>query len=112
MAYSDWTPTAGAATASTGVMLNNRRRTFRKIVMRDGILMPSDNSAGEGTPCRVVVVDLADVGVGLRCKQPLPEGAVFWLSIPSKPDFDNSYIRIVRCRPSRGSEFEVGAQFC
>jgi hypothetical protein len=93
-------------------MVNNRRRAFRKMVMRDGLLIPTGDDAATASPCRVVVVDIAGQGIGLRCRQALPEGVVFSLSIPSKPEYDNSYVRIIRSRPCRGAEFEVGAEFC
>jgi hypothetical protein len=109
MAYSEWTPSAAAA--STAVMVNNRRRAFRKMVMRDGLLISTGDQSAPA-PYRVVVVDIAGLGIGLRCRQALPEGVIFSLSIPSKPEYDNSYVRIVRSRPCRGAEFEVGAEFC
>lgn len=115
MAYSNWTPSAVAMTpapSAGGVMVNNRRKAFRKMVMRDGLLISTGDYAASAPPCRVVVVDVAGPGIGLRCRQPLPEGVVFSLSIPGKPEYDNSYVRIVRSRPCRGQEFEVGAEFC
>ena len=115
MTHADWSPTASSSPASSNaasaVMVNNRRRAFRKMVMRDGLLI-STGDLSATAPVRVVVVDIAGLGIGLRCRQALPEGVIFALSIPSKPEYDNTYVRIVRSRPCRGSEFEIGAEFC
>jgi hypothetical protein len=109
MAYTDWTPSP-TSNGAVPVMVNNRRRVSRKMVMRDGVLTPYGNAPIEAM--RVVVVDVANVGIGLRCRQALPDGSVYHLSIPTHPDYDNTRVRVVRSRPSRGGQFEVGAEFC
>lgn len=137
MAYVHWSPSvSNAAQGSTAVanpagpsavMVNNRRRDFRKMVLRDGLLTPvtietpstssffTGNSAipaAQPAGVRVVLVDVAPDGVGLRCRHELTVGQCFSMTVPGHPEYDTPCIRIVRSRPGRGSEFELGAEFC
>jgi hypothetical protein len=143
MDSTQWTPsshTAGhggtgtfngmPATAGGATVVNNRRRDFRKMVLRDGLLtavvpeVPSRassyyNSTSSRTmivppasSVRVVVVDVAAEGVGLRCRHELPVGSCFSMTVPGHPQYDSPRLRIVHTRPGRGNEFEVGAEFC
>jgi hypothetical protein len=107
MAYSNFSSTASA---TAPVMENNRRREFRRMVMRDGVITPFGDISGNSL--RVVVVDIATIGVGLRTRDELPAGATYILSVPSHPEYDNLRLRVIRSRPSRGGQFEVGAEFC
>jgi hypothetical protein len=109
MSYTAWTPTSSSA-GSTGVMVNNRRRTFRKVVLRDGVLSAYGQAAD--TMFRVVVVDIGDSSVGLRSRMDLPVGSTFWMNVAGLPDYSGVQIRITRCAPGRGAEYTVGAEFC
>lgn len=140
MAYTHWAPSHAASNPSTGgtntlarpvgaVMVNNRRRDFRKMVLRDGLLTavapeparPHSSyavSAAAGTIAppppgvRVVLVDVATEGVGLRCRHELALGTCFSMTVPGHPEYDTPRLRVIRVRPGRGNEFEVGAEFC
>jgi hypothetical protein len=121
---------AMAVTAGGVTVANNRRRDFRKMVLRDGLLtavvpeVPSRastyyNSTSARTTIvppassvRVVVVDVAAHGVGLRCRHELPVGSCFSMTVPGHPQYDTPRLRIIHTRPGRGNEFEVGAEFC
>jgi hypothetical protein len=100
----------GLSTVPSSALPSNRRREFRKVVLRDGILTPCDDEAADAY--RVVVVDIASLGVGMRSQVPLPDGAVFNLSIPSKPEYDTARVRVVHSQPGKGAQFHVGAEFC
>lgn len=105
MAYFD-----GLSTVPATALGDNRRREFRKVVLRDGILTSCEENQSDAY--RVVVVDIASVGVGMRSRVPLPDGAIFNLSIPSKPEYDTARIRVVHSQPGKGTQFHVGAEFC
>ena len=105
MAYID-----GLSILRAPTLPDNRRREPRKVVLRDGILTSCEENQADAY--RVVVVDIASVGVGMRSRVPLPQGAVFNLSIPSKPEYDVARIRVVHSQPGKGTQYHVGAEFC
>ena len=110
MSYNtSWAPTSPSS-GSAATMVNNRRRTFRKVVLRDGVLSAYGQAAD--TMFRVVVVDVGSASVGLRSRQELAIGTTYWMNVAGMPDYSGLQIRIVRCTPGRGAEYTVGAEFC
>lgn len=111
MSYAQWAPTSSSGSGhATSVMVNNRRRDFRKVVLRDGVLSAYGNAAD--TMFRVVVVDVGNAGVGLRSRMELQVGTTYWMNVAGLPDYSGLQIRITRCQPGRGAEYTVGAEFC
>lgn len=90
-------------------MRAERRRAFRRIVMRDGLLTPDFTAASSSQ--RAVVVDMTCFGVGLRMRENPEPGSTYTLTIPDLPDVSQSRIRIIESRPCQGDQYQVGAEF-
>ena len=94
-------------------MRPERRRAFRRVVMRDGLLAPADYATDgtAGHALRAVVVDMSCVGVGLRMRQCPDVGATYTLTVPDLTDIRDCRVRVTDCRPCKGDQFQVGAEF-
>jgi hypothetical protein len=104
-------PTPPAMPPAPSMRGTERRRAFRRVVMRDGVLTPTDYANVPGC-LRAVVIDMTSFGVGLRIRENLEPGSVYTLTIPDLPDVNQSRIRVIESRPCKGEQYQVGAEFC
>jgi len=104
-------PDAPTAYGGEAIPKPDRRRQARRMILRNGVLVPAAACEGQANS-RVVVVDMSTAGVGMRMRECPEPGTIYWLSVPALPELAQTRVRVVQSRPTMGQQFDVGAVFC